>query len=125
VKPSHASDNVVGQNWTQDDEILGAPDWLKAERWDILVEAPTPGPPFPRLRALLEERFKLRRSYFQQAPDRLTARATMFGILVMTLAWAAHGRVIDHTGLTGTYDIDLHWAVDAPNDGNAQPASTT
>jgi uncharacterized protein (TIGR03435 family) len=176
VKPSNPAENAIGQTWTrtqyraknaplfflisqsfgrsQDDEIAGAPAWLKTDRWDIVAEAPTPGPPFPRLRALLEDRFKLvthvetrtlpvyelvvvrrdgtlgpqlraatGRGQFRQGTGLFTARATSVGILANTLAYAAHGRVIDHTGLNDKYDIDLRWVVDTPKDGNAQPAS--
>jgi len=43
----------------RDDEIVGGPDWLNTDRWDIRGRANTPGPNMARLRALLEDRFKL------------------------------------------------------------------
>jgi len=48
----------------QDDQIVGGPDWLATDRFDIDARAPqAPGPPNPQLldmlRALLADRFKL------------------------------------------------------------------
>jgi uncharacterized protein (TIGR03435 family) len=45
----------------------------------------------------------------RQLAGAFTARATPFKLLVDVLAAAVQQRVIDRTGLSGTYDIDLHW----------------
>jgi uncharacterized protein (TIGR03435 family) len=55
-------------------------------------------------------------SRFQQRIGVLTGSAVPINILVTTLANAGLVRraVIDRTGLSGTYDIELHWGVDIP-----------
>jgi uncharacterized protein (TIGR03435 family) len=39
-------------------------------------------------------------------------RATTIADIIPTLASLARGPVIDHTGLTGKYDLELHWTLD-------------
>ena len=189
VKPSNPAENAIGQNWTrtqyraknaplfflisqsfgrsQDDEIAGAPAWLKTDRWDIVAEAPTPGPPFPRLRALLEDRFKLvthvetreqsmyalvlarsdgklgekmtkstadctpsgpngrgrgtgvppapgerPKCGFMIGPGRLMVGGQTMAAFATNLSRFVGGIVVDKTGLTGTYDVELTYAPD-------------
>jgi uncharacterized protein (TIGR03435 family) len=53
---------IIGQafgraSW---DEIVGGPEWIKTDRWDIVARSESADAPvFPKVRTLLEQRFKL------------------------------------------------------------------
>src|SRR5688500_2006267 len=56
---------IVSAHGVQPFQVIGGPDWLQSERYDIVAKAPDGAPQFSRennmamLRALLAERFKL------------------------------------------------------------------
>lgn len=52
----------------------------------------------------------------------MTGHAMPISILVNTLQWAAGGRVVDKTGLTGRYDVSLQWdSTDGRNPSATEP----
>jgi uncharacterized protein (TIGR03435 family) len=73
----------------------------------------------------------------RMGPGEFTAQAIPISGLVRSLSFQLHSTVLDRTGLTGKYDIDLTWAPDesegmmrppdggTPGTGNPAPPSTT
>jgi uncharacterized protein (TIGR03435 family) len=159
-------------------EIVGGPRWIDSDRFDIVATSPdalrdiapdgSPRGLFMRLRALLEDRFRLKTHVEQRSvpvyallpaalpmtpgpdlrktaidceaairdlaagrsPDRapgqmppcalrpglgqLTGHAITMEQVANALAGSTGRPVIDRTGLTGTFDVQLRWAADPP-----------
>ena len=163
--------NIIRNAYTvQNFQIIGGPDWINTDRWDITAKAADDTPPQQMLlmvRSLLADRFKLViRNETRQSPifalvvsradGRLGpqlrpstvdcaalfagargrgepppatingrpscgTRATRGSMMTTSIAMADFVRnlgpltgrpVVDMTGLTGTYDIDLAWTPD-------------
>jgi len=153
--------NLIAMAYRIDgDRILGGPDWLDSQMYDLSAKLPpnTSKSQVPdMLQALLAERFKLgvhreskeQRVYFlvvgkggpklkevqpeetkdldqvrgsrlpmQMMPGRISGRAVPAGALAGVLSHVAGYPVVDHTGLTKTFDFDLKWTPEG-NKGNA------
>jgi uncharacterized protein (TIGR03435 family) len=140
-------------------QVVGAPNWLGSERYDINARAPdgaalpidaTVADMKPLLQSLLEDRFKLvthvetrqlpiyalvrarpdgplgpklalssvdcakepARCGFKGGPGRVTGSALTSGVLLQLMALATDRVVVDRTGLTGRFDIELEWSPD-------------
>jgi len=140
-------------------QIIGAPDWMATERYDItakigaaLIERATTDPlQTPKLvQSLLEDRFKLRlhrevqnmpvytlvvtrkngtfgprlrrstvdcakdrsKCRLQSAPGHLTGGSVTMETLSIMLSGPAGRMVLDRTGLTGAFDVELEWSGD-------------
>jgi uncharacterized protein (TIGR03435 family) len=156
----------------QTDQISGGPAWIESKRWNILAK-PNPGEARPdgpaayeqmndeqrrvhaslakhRLRALLEERFKLilnkeiqqrtvyaleigkRGPHLKEAtggtgPVLLRLRGEIRGNGASTSGLAQYlgselrSPVVDKTGLAGRYEFNLKWALDGHTNG-AEPS---
>jgi len=173
--------NIVRNAYNvQNFQIVGGPDWINTDRWDIVAKAESDVPP-PQLlimvRNLLADRFKLvvhtemretavyalvlTRSDGRLGPQlrpstvdcaalmasfqarketppntingrpacgtRVTAgnmmtTSTRMADLARNLAPMAGRPIVDRTGLTGTYDIDLTWAPDPQGAPGTAPA---
>ena len=146
----------------QDDQIVEAPGWVNADRFDIAAKAEDGAPPAdlaPMLQALLADRFKLavhhetrelsifellvartdgtlgpRMKRSDCVPDinarppapggpprcgsisngfgRLTLNATPIPVMAQFLSPSVNRVVIDRTGLSGNFDVDLTWTPD-------------
>ena len=157
----------------QDDQISGEPEWVNAERFDIVAKTDAPDPLqrlVPMLQSLLADRFKLlthrdtkelpvfalslaRRDGTLGPKLRLTAcpdidvdlarpqpcanvstgrgelrlRGFPFGQFLPYLAPYVNRVIVDRTGLTARYDIELNWTPDrlaqaaAPDAAPADP----
>jgi len=138
-------------------EIIGGPDWVDTNRWDVLGKADSgTRAVFPMLRTLLADRFKLITHHETREmpiyelviarrdrklgpslrpPSDMPRLQITFGLFKGTapiamltdglLASVVQRPVVDRTGLTGRYDIELHWTMDAPtgaSETNAPPA---
>ena len=141
-----------------DIEVVGGPDWLDNDRWNILATAPSgtaaDAPLEPMLKSLLEDRFKLRAHIekrerpiyamvFTRGDRQLgpklhltsctgplcgTTSANTNGIISGTIRGGARTmedlgrslsnyaerRVMDRTGLEGSYDFELSWSQEVP-----------
>ena len=164
----------------QNFQIIGGPDWINTERWDISAKAPDDAPPQQMLlmvRTLLADRFKLvvrnetrelpifalvvsrsdnqlgpqlRRSSVDcaalfaaargrgQEPPPTTngrptcgTRTTRGNMMTTGVAMSDFARnlapftgrpVVDKTGLTGAFDVDLTWTPDPAPPGPDVPA---
>jgi uncharacterized protein (TIGR03435 family) len=140
-------------------QIIGAPDWLYAERYDITAKvsdelaASSPRDLFARmpllLQSLLEDRFKLKLHHetrelpvyalvlarkdgsfgprfrkstvdcadltgcrIESVPGHLTAGRITLETLTTLLAGTVDRFVVDRTGLSGTFDLELEWSPD-------------
>jgi bla regulator protein blaR1 len=171
----------------QDSQVVGGPNWINTDRFDIIAKAPGPlalpapgGPPGPfqlMMRALLADRFKLavhtesrelpiyaltlaRRdgktgSQLRPAavdcvalfaargrggpppappqpgerlpcglrlgPGNLSGGGVTMAQLSTTLSQFVQRIVVDRTGLTGNFDIDLTWTPDQLPQGRGEP----
>lgn len=163
--------NIIRNAWRlQDFQIVGGPDWVNTDRWDIVAKAPDNAPPdrsFVMLQNLLVDRFKLvikremrdspiyalvvaradgrlgphlkvsttdcaaiiaaaRASGVPPPPPagggplcgtrtnagRMMTSSTTMADLARNLSPMAGRSIIDRTGLTANYDLDLTWAPD-------------
>jgi hypothetical protein len=92
--------------------IADLPSWAESERFDVSARADTSRPPapanadMPMLRTLLEDRFRR----FSKGVGRVISGFVLF------LSSQVRRPVIDRTGLTGTWDIDLTFNPDSPDD---------
>jgi uncharacterized protein (TIGR03435 family) len=173
----------------QDFQLVGGPDWIASERFDITAKGygdftpPTPGGPAGgaqlMMRSLLEERFQLathqetrtlpiyalvlaredkklgpqlkvspvdcvalagvrrqggpppafapgepRPCSTRMAPGMLSANGFPISNLAQTLSQSVGRFVVDRTGLTGNFDVELSWAPDqGPQGGDVTGAS--
>lgn len=138
--------------------IVGAPDWLMSDRWDLTARSETATSPDvlrASLRSVLADRFKLRARLvtqeqpvyalvvarpgggpgFKQVPgpcdpaqplrqcgfnfngNRLRSGAAALPRFVAELRGIVERHVVDRTGLTGLYEVDLEWSPDQLGDG--------
>jgi uncharacterized protein DUF3738 len=116
-----------------DDQVVGGPDWIASERFDVLAKAEG-NPPTSvfrdqarlMLRQALADRFKLalrrerRASGFSRSAH-VGARALDFSTLVTSLATWTDRVVVDRSGLTGRFDWDLQWTPDQLSPDAARP----
>jgi uncharacterized protein (TIGR03435 family) len=162
------------RSFNDEPEVVGGPDWIDRERFDVLVQAPidtpalnpdgTPGPLLAMMRSLLEERFQLAARWERRdrplyslvvarkdgrlgpniarvdvnctaalnaqtrggrpaqragrGPDcsfrgggMIQGNAVTMDMFARTLrSWTLDREVVDKTGLTGTFDLDLRFA---------------
>ena len=164
--------NIVRNAWRlQNFQIVGGPDWINSERWDIVAKAadnPQPEQLLVMLQNLLIDRFKLvikremrdtpiyalvlarpggalgpqakpsttdcaalmaavRAGTAPPRPadggllcgtrtnfGRMQTNATTMADLARNLAPFAGRSVVDKTGLTGSFDLELTWSPDGP-----------
>jgi uncharacterized protein (TIGR03435 family) len=160
------------------DSIVGGPDWINSNHYDINAKVTPTGNVTPpaltdaqrkqMLQSLLADRFKLAvhpetkegsiyeldfakggsklheftpsdTSQAVTSPDgrpvprtrmvigsgQLSGKAIPISSLVEMLSNQLHRPVVDKTGLTGKYDIDLHWTPDSLSASQAPPADAS
>ena len=178
--------NIIRNAWrVQDFQIVGGPDWLNTDRWNIIAKAAGNAPPeqmMVMLQNLLIDRFKLtvRRETREMpiyalvlarpggalgpkarvsstdcaaitaaarasgappptpagggplcgtrtAAGRMMTSSTTMADLARNLSPIAGRSIVDKTGLTGSFDLDLTWTPEGPagpGDGAAAGSDT-
>jgi uncharacterized protein (TIGR03435 family) len=132
--------NLIAIAYRFDSRLIQGPPWVSDQSYDITAKLPEGSSKenIPEmLQTLLADRFKLaihreskdQRVYFlvagkdgpklknatesphgQLTPNSLMGRSMTMGSLASLLAHAVHYQVMDKTGVTGSYDIDLRFA---------------
>jgi uncharacterized protein (TIGR03435 family) len=140
--------NIIRNAWRlQEFQIVGGPDWINTERWNIVAKAPDNAPPdqmLVMLQNLLIDRFKLViKRELRDTPiyalvlarpgtppprpadggpmcgtrmtfGRMQTNSTTMADLARNLAQVAGRSVVDKTGLTGFFDLELTGTQDGP-----------
>ena len=141
-----------------DFQISGGPDWIRTEPWDIVAEAEgvqgflTIDRQRPMLRALMEDRFRLKvhnetklipgyalvvdkngpklhrntdaNLLIQNGKGSLIAKKEGMTWLVGWLSQKLGSAVIDNTGLSGEFDFNLEWTPDLGENSAVGPTPT-
>jgi uncharacterized protein (TIGR03435 family) len=148
---------LIGQAWNvREFQISGGPGWIGSERYDINAKAEGVGERIPReqlrpmLRALLEERFRLKvheeskemplyalvaaksgsklaasageqpGPMIRMGRGRLDVKNAPMSMLAQSLSQQLGRHIVDKTGLAGNYDFVLQWTPE-PGQGGGGP----